>query len=40
MDENNNIKKDENGAYVYDTDLDDIADKFIEFARKHNFDFI
>lgn len=40
MDENNNIRKDENGAYVYDTDLDEIADKFTEFAKKHNFDFI
>ncbi|MBU1907239.1 N-6 DNA methylase [Patescibacteria group bacterium] len=40
MDEHDNIKKDENGSYVYDTDLDDIADKFIEFAKKHNFDFI
>jgi len=40
MDENNNIKKDENGSYVYDTDLDEIANKFIEFAKKHNFDFV
>jgi type I restriction enzyme M protein len=40
MDENNNIKKDENGAYVYDTDLDEIAEKFIAFAKKHNFDFV
>ena len=40
MDEHNNIKKDENGAYVYDTDLEEIAEQFIEFAKKHNFDFI
>jgi type I restriction enzyme M protein len=40
MDEKNNIKKDENGSYIYDTDLDQIADNFIEFAKKHNFDFI
>jgi type I restriction enzyme M protein len=40
MDEHGNIKKDETGSYVYDTDLDEIADQFIEFARKHNFDFI
>jgi type I restriction enzyme M protein len=40
MDENNNIKKDENGSYVYDTDLDQITEQFIEFAKKHNFDFI
>jgi len=40
MDKHYNIKKDENGSYVYDTDLDEIADKFIEFAKKHNFDFV
>ena len=27
-------------VYVYDTDLDEVANKFIEFAKKHNFDFI
>lgn len=40
MDEHGNIKKDETGSYVYDTDLDEIADQFIKFAKKHNFDFI
>lgn len=40
IDESGNIRKNENGAYVHDTDLDKIADKFIEFAEKNNFDFI
>ena len=40
MDENNNIKKDENGSFVYDTDLEQIADQFTEFREKHNIDFI
>ena len=34
---NGNIKKDENGAYVYDTDLDEITDKFYEFAKRNKF---
>ena len=40
MDANGNIKKDENGAYVYDTDLDEITDKFYEFAKRNKFDFV
>ncbi len=40
MDEHGNIKKDETGSYVYDTDLDEIADRFLEFAEKYKFDFV
>jgi type I restriction enzyme M protein len=39
-DENRNIKKDESGSYMYDTDLGEIAEKFAEFAKRNNFDFI
>lgn len=40
MDDKGNVLKDESGSNVYDTDLDEIADKFIEFAKKNNFDFV
>lgn len=39
-DENGNIKKDKNGSNIYDTDLDEIADKFSNFAKKNNLNFI
>jgi len=39
-DKNGNIVKDESGSYMYDTDLDDVAGQFVEFAKKNKFDFI
>lgn len=39
-DEDGTILKGDSGAYVYDTDLDEIAEKFIEFAKRNNFDFV
>ena len=38
-DENGSILKDESGAYVYETDLDEVAKAFGEFAKKHKLDF-
>ena len=40
IDKNGTIVKDESGSYEYDTDLGEIAEKFAEFAKKNNFDFI
>lgn len=39
-DANGAVKKDKNGSYAYDTDLEEIAEKFREFAKRNNFDFL